>query len=279
MTVISLQDKNFRSGEDTTKYKISIRVSLNGFSYLISDIATESYKAYYSELLARSIIKEDFQDKLSEFFFSDIFDQNFAETHILLGSPQSMLLPSAVFDENSLKLMYETNYCLEEDEMLQYSKIADMYLVYPLASFTSSVIENRFAEKNIFHSSYPILRNLLARTKHSLETMVFVEIENGYFTVFVIKKSTLVLYNSYSYKNVNDYIFFLMNVFEQLKLNPITTKVYLSGRVSKESAYFHSAATFIKYVELSKPDADFERKAAGLIDKIQYHNNSNLFLL
>lgn len=278
MNSISVQDKSFNI-ESAKEHTISIQLSLNGFSFLITNPAEEKYKSYFFEPLPNNIGYDDFVERAVDFLHKDIFSGHFGKVNIINASFQTLLLPEAVFKTENLKKLFEVNHNLKDDEFLLSNKFQGTYLVFSISSYLSSTFVNKFKDYTVYNQAYPLLYQLAQYTKNSSEEIVWVQIINGFFDVIVYRKSELIFFNSFQYKNVNDYIYFLMNVFEQLKLKPLKTKLLISGNINHSSAYLHSAKTFIQNVALLTADEKFDRFSQNLIDRHFFTQNANLFLL
>ncbi|MBK8807485.1 MAG: DUF3822 family protein [Bacteroidales bacterium] len=275
MSIISIQERNFNTNKNFNSLELSIQLSLNGFSYLISD--SERYRAFHFEPLPIDIFYDDFVSKAAEFLEKEIFQNSFRKISILFSSFQSILLPEVAFNVNNLRKMFEVSHDINDDDMLSYNKIADFYLVFTLNSYISSVVANSLNKAIVYHHSFPVITKALVEVKNIVDSVVWINIQTAFFDILVFKNSKLVFSNSFRYKNVSDYIFFVMNIFEQLKLHPLRTKVLLMGKVQHDSAYFHSVCTFIKDVQLLKPDELFNQKSGNLIDGFYYHQHVGLF--
>ena len=66
----------------------------------------------------------------------------------------------------------------------------------------------------------------------------------------VVHNQKLLFYNSFEHKTVEDFIYYLLFTFEQLKLNPEHIKTYFIGNITQNDAAYKTAYTYIRYVFL-----------------------------
>ena len=109
-----------------------------------------------------------------------------------------------------------------------------------------------------YHQSSPFIENALIENKNQkFDYKVYIYNYVSFFDIIVITPQKLLFYNSFKYHNENDFIYFLMNVFEQLKLNPALTPVYLMGNISKLSDYYETLKKFITNIKFKKNTNNF----------------------
>ena len=100
------------------------------------------------------------------------------------------------------------------------------------------------------------------------------------FEVLVINSGKLTFYNTFAYQTAEDFIYYLLFVFEQLKLNPETANVELLGELEKSSAVYQLLYKYIRNIKFgARPDAfDYSFKITSL-PKQYYYSLFSQFLL
>jgi hypothetical protein len=108
----------------------------------------------------------------------------------------------------------------------------------------------------IHHHSSVFIESFLLIKRHSIEPMqVFVNVHSGFFDMVVIHDRKLRFHNSFAYSTAEDFIYFVLFVFEQLKLLPEKVLVTLSGEILKNSAIYEIMYKYIRNLDFAVPIA------------------------
>ena len=65
----------------------------------------------------------------------------------------------------------------------------------------------------------------------------------------------MIFFNSFSFKNENDFIYHVMLVFKQFDLNVENIPVFLSGQITDDSRLYRMVYRYINQVQFSKAPA------------------------
>ena len=83
---------------------------------------------------------------------------------------------------------------------------------------------------------------------NSLKRKLYINVQKDFFDVIVIDGKDLILNNSFCYLNSKDFMYFLMNIYEQLKLNPEIHELTFMGLVGYDSELLIQAKLFVKNI-------------------------------
>ena len=86
-------------------------------------------------------------------------------------------------------------------------------------------------------------------------------------------------YNAFKYKTKEDFIYYLIFVLDQLKLNPEEIELVLSGLIDKNSKLFEMVYKYVRNITFPPLDASYNYSYIfNDIPSHQYSNLLNLFL-
>lgn len=68
----------------------------------------------------------------------------------------------------------------------------------------------------------------------------------GPFEIVVTKNQQLLLFNTFLYQTLEDFIYYLLFTFEQLQLNPEVVPLQFVGAISEENEFFKIAYRYIR---------------------------------
>ena len=180
-----------------------------------------------------------------------------------------------------LKDYFAFNQDILESEEILFSKIqrADAWSLYPVPSMVVRFFREQFPALHIFHQSVPFINSLLQIQRNgSSGNQIFVHLYGNLFDIVVIHGKSLKLYNSFSYKHVNDLLYFVLYIFDQLKLPPKGTPVTLSGKITRQSSFYENLKRYVKKPVFQKLDTAFTYSYTfGKLPEHAYVNLLNLY--
>lgn len=134
-------------------------------------------------------------------------------------------------------------------DAIEGSEIINVYI--PFVHLNNFFFE-KFGGFIYKHSATVWIESLLANSELSKQEKFFVNVENRFFQIAIIKNKELILYNSFNYKTKEDFIYYILFTAEQLKMNPNEFQLFLSGQIDEESALYKITYTYIRNVHFLK---------------------------
>jgi hypothetical protein len=279
--VLSLVDDLF-DGVQAKSYRLAIQLGANGLSAAVWDdvynkvLALERFsfqKAYSPNVLsglAHSAIKQ-----------SAILSYPFKKVSLAIVNSKSTLVPNALFDTNEKDALLKFNHPLEDGEITAIDNLPnlDAKNIYALPKSIEQQFKELYTALSITHYSSPLIEQVLLTNKHNDKARVVVHVRPLGFEVLVIDSGKLIFYNTFAYQTPEDFIYYLLFVFEQLKLNPETAHVELLGELEKTSAVYQLLYKYIRNIKFGdRPDAfDYSFKISAL-PKHHYYSLFSQFL-
>lgn len=251
MKDITVFDKTYNK-EKTENYRLSIQMSLDGFSFTTLDCISNSYNSFYYESLEKDIDNDQYLSRIENFLEKDFFAKPYKDVSIIFVEPKSTLIPASLFNLETLKSIFEFNHVLDEYSSLNYNGLcsSSIYCIYPVSSFVGTLLVNKFKSYKLYHQSVPLINDIVTNQKDSISNeKVFVNIEQGFVDIAVFKNKGLLMYNSYNYKVNSDIVYFIMNCYEQLKLDRRITPILLTGIYDIKSDLVETLVRYIANVE------------------------------
>jgi len=243
----------------TQSYHLSIQVSLNGFSFSILDTVRNKYVALKNYPLDKQ--KGIPEDQLRNIFKKDEFlTRKYKSSSYFFITDKSTLVPSPLFNKDKIKEYLMFNHPLEEHNKIFYNQIknAGTYTVYSIPVNICEILDKQFPGIKNYHQSVPFIEQILLKNQPGeFDFSAFINVTPGIFDIAVSQSKKLILYNQFRFRNENDFIYFVLNIFEQLKLSPEKTLLLLSGEITKTSKYYESLKKYIKSIRFEKRDNQF----------------------
>jgi len=218
------------------EYKLSIQVSLDGFSFSvvrIYDNRLVGLKNVPAKISTEKFIARRFSEWIQS---EEIFNNHFSEIHVQYNTANFTLLPGEFFIEekqNELAgMLFEQEVTSQVISNLdEISEIQFLFTV-PVNLFTE--ITSKFGDCSIVHPSAALAKKYPSDIKEGEKGALLYFSKNS-FILLLFSEDNLLLANRFNFSHANDVVYYLMAVLNQHKITPADAKIYLSGEIFKNN--------------------------------------------
>lgn len=239
------------SATKTTTYHLSILLSKQGYSYCIVDSVRQKCVVIKNVNFDQVGDNDTFYKNVEDLLKNDAFLNKFYKSvDFIYQSPKSTLVPNALFNREKLKSYFEFNQKLAPYEEIHYNKLkrTEAIIIFSIPSSITTLMVNKFPELNFYHQASTFIDNTL-RKANETRNLVAVMVNKNFFDIVVCESGKLFLYNNFVYKNENDFVYHILNVYQQLKIEPSKVPLALSGDIQKDDKRFKLLVKFIKKIQ------------------------------
>ncbi|MFO7659116.1 MAG: DUF3822 family protein [Bacteroidales bacterium] len=276
MADICLIDKSYNK-TDSNNYHISIQVNPDGVCFCMLDTQTGHYIGFkkYSFDLITDV--ERLTNKIEEIIDADEeLKPVFGSAALIWATQKSTFVPDVFFDETILRDYFEFNHLLNDLDEIHYNSIDEIGAcnVFAIPSYLANLFYTRFRGINYFHQATPFVKASL--TDFPQPDALHLNLNAGFFDIAVKQQGKLVLYNTFLYRNETDLLYYVLYIINQLRIDPGTIPLTLSGELSDRVAYQDALARFIANMMYYEPASP---SFSGIFERINKHKYFNLFYL
>ncbi len=236
--------------------KLSIQVSLNGLSFCIVD--TLSNKVIQSETIVFE--KERNPHGLQKGLIAliekhEIAKKTFDEVIVIHRNKLFSLVPKPLFDDNELANYLKFNTRILANDHIAFDEIESYEMINVYVPFTNvnNYIYDLFGEFIFKHSGTVMVESLLGNQNRNKESICYVHIAHQQMEITVIQNKKLLLYNSFEFYTKEDFIYYLLFTFEQLKLDTESTPLKLFGDVEEGDRIYSISYEYVNKVSIFAP--------------------------
>ncbi|WP_430809326.1 MULTISPECIES: DUF3822 family protein [unclassified Carboxylicivirga] len=265
----------------TTSYFLSIRSSSGGLSFCVLDPVINTYIAF-----ANIPFNDNSKDNIKTqevLLKEELLQLSYKKVFFLYESPRATLVPGALYDNTRHTDLFSLNHPLGNDPVelvAQKIKMADAWNLFSIPRFMYHLAKTQFDNIEFYQHYSPFIETcLIASQQKKRDVVMHIGIHSTFFDLLVIKDRKMVLCNSYSYSNTNDFLYFVLFAFEQLKLEADKTNVLIHGLDDKQSPLFRELKNYLRQTKISDPTTHFKFSNSMRIkdgDKLNFHNLFNL---
>jgi uncharacterized protein DUF3822 len=251
------------SGNRDLQFTVSDTVS--GNCLLLEDYAFSRVKTY-KELV--SIIKElyDNHHLLKAGFWNSV--------KVGIKNNKFSLVPSKLFDPASLFDYLKLNCKInpETDQLLYYKHLkSDAVNCFAINKYLYNFFQAAYPKIKIgyVHQSSTLIEGVLAQLSNYPDDAIFLYVDRFKLHVISSRNKKLEYYNQFSIKQFEDYVKYIMLVFNGLKRSQQITNVIMWGYIGKQSTHYHEFIKYIKHVSFGERPKFY--KYGFVFDELQDH--------
>lgn len=277
---LRLKDEAF-SPSRTGDYCLSLEIGGDGLALAVLDNLLNRYLVFEQYALRKTAGPEQLADRIGQLAKEhDWLNASFKKVTVMMTDVPSTLVPAAVYDNDQSEAFLRFNHPASgdaEEVRVDHLKNLEAKNIWALPVAIDTTLRRLHPHLRYAHHTTPLIEGLLASFRNVPERRAIAHVQQGRFDVIVIEGRNLLLCNSFRYQTGEDFIYYLLFIFEQLRLNPETTPLLLLGEVNKESAVYGMANKYIRHVQFgSRPD---QAVYAACFSELPEHHRYNLFSL
>ena len=248
MNTIAIEDKNFVKKASLT-YELSILLGMDSFFYLIHDqlknvLFLKEYdlpKSVDRKTIIQNILLNDKQLQLP---YNKI---KIAHTGTLFS-----LIPNELYNKELTKPYLDKVCHFPSDHLALADAIngLEMHNIYSIAEADYKVLSSYFPLANHFHILTALLLGSKEMAAQANQETLFINVDTNLIVILLFDQEKLKFANFFKFSNSNDFLFYVMLVFEQLGLDPETQLVQISGKIIQKSKEFELLYKYIRHVQL-----------------------------
>jgi hypothetical protein len=238
----------------TSTYHLSILLKPSGIAYTIVDTLRKKCVAIKNNTFPDLKGTYDYLNRISDFLGKDSFlAKNYKSIDFVYSSRKSTLVPMELFDKKLLKSYFTFIHPLDEFEEIHFNKLTktEAVNIFSIPSDITTLMVNHFPELKFHHQATSFIDNSIIKSEsngHVIGIMVYM----SNFDISVCNNGKLFLYNNLSYQNEADFVYHIVNIYQQLKISDLKTNLYLSGDIDKSDSKYKLLTKFLKNVWFSK---------------------------
>lgn len=218
-------------------------------------------------------------ERMSEILAQEQFKTEFKLVSFALVDSLYTLVPASLFDSSKkfeyLKLNHSLNDPLELIFLSEEISGIDSQLVYAYPQILYKFLSGRFQKLSIHHSLVPCLEDFSLQKKN--KARVHLHIQSDRFDLIYFNEGKLQMVNSFLYQTVEDFIYYLLYVMEQMQIDRDKIELTLYGEFELRSSLHDLIFQYVRQPELKERSKEINY--SRLLDELPRHQFVNLFNL
>ena len=228
-------------------YILTIQHSLDGLSFVIFDTEEQKFLSLkHYHLYEKNIPLEDLIVELQEKEQWNI--NEFKNVKIIIDNNLNTFVPKEYYqkeqENNYLSLLNISNDAPTNADCLTN----DIYNIYPVSSDIDNVMKMCYKIK-LYHASSIKVESLIKEFSERIQgTRAFVNVKNNSYELTIINDTKLIFHNYFNFNTKEDFLYFILFTFEQLKIDNETIPLYFMGLIEEKSVIVELCSRYIRNI-------------------------------
>ncbi len=190
-------------------------------------------------------------------------EQHWNVVRVSFSNQQFTLVPATLYDpahqQDYLRLHSELHEL--QDVVLSYRhNELEAINIFAVDAHAYQALQDIFLRRplQVVHQTSTLISSILHHTERGPARQMSIFVERNYVTVLVVSQSGLEFCNIFQYQSPEDFIYFVVFVMQEQKLNPEQETLLVWGDITHDSSLFHILQKYVRHVKLGKKPADVE---------------------
>ncbi|MDD3860346.1 MAG: DUF3822 family protein [Bacteroidales bacterium] len=259
MKIVSIKDFD-SNNYDSSKLNLSILFTQNGLSFSLKLVDENKFIALSSyKFQNKRKSNEEIEKYLKK---ENLLGKNFNLISLVSSDSRQTIVPDVLFSPGSEKSIWEINFEPDESCTVLYSHLekSENFVLFAINTNLHDKIKSLFPNSKLFPSSHSFIESHFTRNileENQTNAKVYVQVFDNYFELLVLNKSGIKLFNVFSYSTSNDVLYFIINVFDKLKLSQADTELVFSGFIDSDNSAIINLKKFVSQVYLESQNTDY----------------------
>ncbi len=259
MQDICFIDKTF-DREQSNLYHLSIQISLDGFSFAVLDIPKGKYTVLKSTNFFLKRPRLLFMNVRELIGKEELFKLHFKSVEIIYATENFTLVPQAFFHHGYAERYFCFNHECEKGYAIDRTLLpkAEAWCIFSIPENLKEYLSLVFPKATIRHNLFSLVERALKENKNFPDRkQVHLNFFRTYFELVVISGTKLLLCNQFNYSGDEDVTYFVLYVFDQLKLPPDTTELVFHGCFQQADSMYQTLKKYVRKTVCAHPTPVF----------------------
>jgi hypothetical protein len=259
-------------------HKLHLIAGPGSFSFAVINEAQNKFVALESYNLQNVFSSDALVTTLDQIIQTHAFLKTaYSSVCFAYDSHRSTLIPEALYDSSNSEAYIQFNHAVEKENLIlsDQLKTIESRNIYLFPSLLKAMLLRYYPNAQLRHHSSALLDGLAMLYKNESKPKLILHISLTHFEIILFEGKHLRFYNTFRHQTTEDFIYYLLFVCEQLKLNPETLELVLIGEIEKNSAIYAILYKYVRHIRFGeRPEAFGYSQPLNTIPK---HFYSNLF--
>ena len=261
-------------------YDLSILIGMDRFSFLVSDPQQNILLLRSYPFPPQNKGLGELSNSLKDIYINDVhLKQSYRSVSVGILNQKNTLIPSDLFVTDQKEVYLKNIVSNLEGNTIYFDLLKPLGIVNVYAIDTKFVnqLYGYFPNMHIHHAAGSLILGHRKIAENRTGRQICLNVRQGLLQISLFDNKELLFYNSFIYESSQDFIYYVMLVFDQFKLKPEGNTVHISGQIVPDSEVYHLLFRYVRHLEMMPVPDYYKLGAKG--KEIQDYQYFDLFSL
>ena len=252
------------SKDFTQHYSLLLEIEPHQFSFALYEKNTGRLVVLKKNSIGVAAGEKDFLSRLKiAITKEDLLHVATLEQKISFCFQPFTLVPTLLFEEANAKKYLEMSAPVSSDEHVVVNYIKKIFVknVFSVTREWEDYLAAEFSHAKFFHAVTPLLEWALQNRESFTSEQIIVDVKHNLFHVLYFEERELKFCNQFSYRNKEDFLYFLLLVCDQKQIDRNHADLKLCGEIIPDSQLFTEFWKFFANISFTGVPAQFKLPA------------------
>lgn len=251
--------------KNTPIHELSILLGMDSFVYMITDgqqqlqVLSQFPYSENSPYQAQRHPLTGFENYLDK---HHLLKSRFRNIKLGIHSPLFTIVPERLYSEKDKKNMLLHLSDQTEHFEVRSDKLGALNsrMIYSIQPAVSDLIKRHFSSARIFNMSTSMIlavHQLASREKEGHQ--LYFHVDGHYLRTYLFEGKNLLAATQNDYQTSQDLVYFVMLVFEQFGLSPMTQPIHVCGNLHEDSDHYQQLMRYVRHIHYLKAPAFLQK--------------------
>jgi hypothetical protein len=252
---VNFLDESVMNGE-AKPYRVLCTIDASFIGIALLDVRSTKFVGIETHHFPKPCNTEQLSAKVD--FLSEhsaiVKNVTFDKVSIQFSNNYYTFIPLTLFRKEDAEKYFFFNHSKKPQSKIETEKINgfDIVNIFSVNDQVSSSLKKVFNTFSVHHHITSLLQSVRLQSGKDNKRMLHVHFRSGWIDIIATEGRKLILCNSFNYKSVEDAVYYILLVCEQLSLNPHSVELVIMGELDEESAINKLMHKYIANIQFSE---------------------------
>lgn len=244
---------------NTAQYRLSVQVSLNGFSFSVIDPAKNKLLAIQRSpavISSENFLGRRFMEWLGK---HELLKSCYAETRLLFYTDKFTLVPGEIYIKERQDDIFHLVFGNQSGNLITENLMENIsgHLLFSVPTGLKEAFNSTFSDYLLIHPLVVLNQKIQNKVQKGGRILVLY-FEKNSFSLLLYIDNNLQLTNSYKFFHTNDVIYYVLSVIKQQGISLKDVKLFLAGDINYDYETYKNLKKYFSETDFFIPDIDYD---------------------
>lgn len=239
---------------------LSILICKGGFSFTILNQTEKKYHDFFYKNIDDKCYLKELKENIDK---HELGKKEFAKVNVQIATNRCTVIPESFYVEDNYKDFFDFSFTNRENTLIRKKHLPklNLYVLYEIDKDIENYLKQNFPGCIFTPQSASFMQSNLKKSitqENESPDKLYIQFFNDFFEIMIVREKKMLLHNTFVYNSSNDITYYILNVFNQLKLSQDKTEIIISGLIEKNDISVINLKKFVNFVYFESLSNDYK---------------------